>query len=302
MASPPIRSGCDGRASTRSASTRCCSSSSATASTPSAPTTDYAGRPLGTSSRSTSVGRVAVPLFLLLAGEHIGPRLLRDRAPGAGMAVRPPAGDARSLRHACSTGSSTSPSWPAAAASAARLARPSLARQLPIRLTCCCHGARPHLWFLVALMVVVVLAAVVLARGARARRSCSARPSLYGIGLAFGPYASGPERPARSAVARIPAAVAAVLRARRRSSASSANTCRAAGSRYTLIATGLAIHALEVLLDLASTYGMSPFRLAMLLGTVPYAAGVGMLALAPERDPLDRWAGALRRCGARSST
>src|SRR4051794_4509668 len=28
-------------------------------------------------------GRVAVPLFLLLAGEHIGPRFLRNRAPGA---------------------------------------------------------------------------------------------------------------------------------------------------------------------------------------------------------------------------
>ena len=29
------------------------------------------------------VGRAAVPLFLLLAGEHLGPRLARDRAPGA---------------------------------------------------------------------------------------------------------------------------------------------------------------------------------------------------------------------------
>ena len=29
------------------------------------------------------VGRAAVPLFLLLAGEHLGPRLARERVPGA---------------------------------------------------------------------------------------------------------------------------------------------------------------------------------------------------------------------------
>ena len=59
---------------------------------------------------------------------------------------------------------------------------------------------------------------------------------------------------------------------------------------WLLIVLGLALHTLEVYW-LSTAYGTSPFRLAMVAGTVPFAVGVGILALEPDASRLDRWAG-----------
>ena len=229
-------------------------------------------------------GRVAVPLFLLLAGEHIGPRLLGNRAPGAsGVYVR---------RLATLFLGTTLFYW---LVDIAKLARhrglgPALtdyfARQAADPAHLLLYGARPHLWFLVALMAVVVLAAFVLAR-ARVRTFVLASAALYGVGLALGPYSSGAELQHGGVwlewLLQSPLFFALGLffglerdnRPRDRMA-------------WTLIAAGLAIHALEVYW-ISSTHGVSPFRLAMLLGTVPYVAGAGMLALSPEPTRVDRW-------------
>ena len=61
---------------------------------------------------------------------------------------------------------------------------------------------------------------------------------------------------------------------------------------FALIGVGLAVHALEVRV-IGETFGTSPFDLAMLMGTVLYATGVGMLALTPGASRFERWVGRL---------
>jgi len=232
------------------------------------------------------IGRFAVPLFLLLAGEHLSPRLLRDRAPGASWPyVRRLATmfvvasalywclDVAKLSRRLGLGSGL-------AAFAARLAHDPW----PLFF----HGARPHLWFLVALMFVVVLAGVVLSR-ARVRTFVVISAALYLLGLVIGPYAPvlGLPPALQWGVFLLQSALffaVGVFFGLEREH----TPRRTLG--WLLIVLGLALHTLEVYW-LSTAYGTSPFRLAMVAGTVPFAVGVGILALEPDASPLDRWAG-----------
>jgi hypothetical protein len=56
---------------------------------------------------------------------------------------------------------------------------------------------------------------------------------------------------------------------------------------HTLIAVGVLVHWLEVRW-ISGTYGTWPFGLAMLIGTVLYGTGVGMLALTPGTSNIER--------------
>jgi len=118
--------------------------------------------------------RAAVPLFFILAGEHLGPRLLRDRAPGTGP---------RYMRRLATlfVGASLL-YW---LLDLAKLARrqglgPAFgtllaqASQDPVQLLF--SGARMHLWFLMALMIVVAAATLVLARSRVRVRASPAMP------------------------------------------------------------------------------------------------------------------------------
>jgi len=229
--------------------------------------------------------RAAVPLFFILAGEHLGPRLLRDRAPGTGP---------RYMRRLATlfVGASLL-YWLLDLAKLAR--RQGLgsavgtllaqASQDPVQLLF--SGARMHLWFLMALMIVVAAATLVLARS-RVRIFVLVSAVLYGVGLAIGPYA-GPLGidPARNWfvwLLQSPLFFALGVffgleqeHLPRRSTA------------VALVVAGLAVHTAEVLY-LTSAYNAAPFRLAMLLGTVPYAAGVGLFAFEPRASRMDRWA------------
>ena len=229
------------------------------------------------------VSRAAVPLFLILAGEHLGPRLARDRAGAAWPYVRRLAAlyaigcafywvtDVLKLVRSRGFG-------PGGQAFIERLG----ANPASILM----HGPRGHLWFLTVLMLIVVAAAVIVPR-VQARWFLCGTAALYGIGLAIGPY-SGPvglagndwwfefllqaplffglglafglERPPR---ARTATAIA-------------------------LIAVGLVVHGFEVAW-INQTYGTWPFRLGMLVGTVVYSAGVAMLALSPGANGFSRW-------------
>lgn len=236
------------------------------------------------------VSRAAVPLFLLLAGEHIGPRLLRDRAPGAARYY---------ITHlALLYGIACLGYW---LIDAAKLIRsrglaPGFAafieRQAQDPWGLLLHGPRAHLWFLVVLMLVVAVAGFLLAR-ARVRAFVAFTAVLYGIGLAIGPY-----HPPTDVVwqgwwaelllqAPLFFAVGVVLGLER------VHPPRQ-WQATVLIAAGLALHTIEVLW-ISSTYGTRPLRLAMLAGTVPYAIGVGILALSSGATRLDRWAARLAR-------
>ena len=229
------------------------------------------------------VGRAAVPLFLVLAGEHLGPRLLRDRAPGAGWPYV--------QRLAAMFAAASVFYW---IVDIAKLARrlglgPALAEFVarysrdPLQILI--YGARPHLWFLVVLMLVVAVAGAVLARS-RVRTFVFGCAALYGVGLALGPYAplfGAPtgriwyewfcQSPLFFAIGVFFGLVREHV-ARERLAAA-------------LIVAGITMHALEVYV-LVADYGAWPFGLGMLIGTVPYTVGVGLVALAGRHPARSR--------------
>lgn len=231
------------------------------------------------------LGRVAVPLFFLFAGEHLGPRLLRGRAPGAGWQY--------SRRLALMFLAASALYW---AFDIAKLARhfglvggivTFFTRRSGDPLHLLLYGGRPHLWFLVALMLSVAIAGMVLQRS-RVRTFVLGSAVLYGIGLAAGPYAVTFGVPAGRAwfewLLQSPLFFAlGVLFALERTYQPRPRLA------LLLIAIGVAMHATEVWWLTAQ--GASPFRLGMLLGTVPYTAGVAMIAFAPGASWLDRLAG-----------
>jgi surface polysaccharide O-acyltransferase-like enzyme len=236
------------------------------------------------------VSRAAVPLFLLLAGEHLGPRLARDRAPGAAPSY---------VRHlAILYAAACLFYW---ITDFAKLARSRglgagfsafLERQAADPLALLMHGPRQHLWFLVVLMAVVVAAGVVLPR-VRVRWFVLGTAVLYGIGLALGPYRAALDSAGHDwwlhLLLQAPLFFAIGLvfgldrEGRWRPSTGLA-----------LIAVGLIVHALEVWW-ISEAYGTWPFGLAMLIGTVLYGTGVGMLALTPGASRFERWVGRFAR-------
>jgi surface polysaccharide O-acyltransferase-like enzyme len=231
------------------------------------------------------VGRSAVPFFLLLAGEHLGPRLLRNRAPGgvwpyvtrlAVMFVLASLFywlvDLAKLVRAMGLAGG------AAAFSTRILSDPG-------RLVL--YGARQHLWFLVVLALVSIGAAALIAR-MRVRAVAALAAVLYGVGLAIGPYAPaiGVSRHLwwfewllQSPLFFCVGVVIGIDQRRR------TTTPLAAAA---LLVGGLLIHSLEVY-ALSQRHGTSPFTLTMLVGTVSYASGTLLLALTPGATAFERF-------------
>jgi surface polysaccharide O-acyltransferase-like enzyme len=232
------------------------------------------------------VSRAAVPLFLILAGEHLGPRLARDRAPGAAWPYL------RRLAILYAVGCAFYWLTDLLKLVRSRGLGPGLQgfieRQAANPVGLLMHGPRGHLWFLSILMLVVVAAAVILPR-VRLPWFVFGTAALYGIGLAIGPY-GGPLPLAGNGwwyefLLQAPLffglGLAFGVEREPRSRAVTA---------LGLIAVGLVVHALEVWW-ISRTYGTYPYRLGMLGGTVLYATGVAMLALSPGANRFSRWIG-----------
>jgi len=233
------------------------------------------------------VSRAAVPLFLILAGEHLGPRLGRS-----GHGVASPYVRRLGVLYAVACLAY----W---LIDFARQVRSRgfavgvdgfLARQGENPLGLLMHGPRPHLWFLLFLILAVAIAAPILKR-TRAVYFLFGTAILYGIGLAFGAYQPQPEAQGNTwwyqlllqAPLFFAIGVLLGLEPERRSRITSA---------VGLIAAGLVIHTIEFVW-ITQTHGTAPGRLAMLGGTVIYATGVAMLALSPGGTPMERRIGRL---------
>jgi surface polysaccharide O-acyltransferase-like enzyme len=230
------------------------------------------------------VGRVAVPLFLLLAGNHLGPKMMRHRGTLAAMWPY-----MRRLLVMLVVASVFYWAW-----DAFRLIRRSglaaglaafVAKDFSSPLAILCYGARPHLWFLVALVLTVLFAAMLLGLG-RVRTFLSAAALLYVVGLLIGPYAD-------ALVIRNPYVgsdwflqaplffgMGLML---------SFEELRARWSPvgWAFLLGGLALHGLETWW-ISQTFGTWPFDLEMLVGTVPFAFGAGLLALRAGGTAMDR--------------
>jgi surface polysaccharide O-acyltransferase-like enzyme len=234
------------------------------------------------------VSRAAVPLFLILAGEHLGPRL----AGGSGRGVASPYVRRLAILYVLSCLAY----W---LLDFARLVRSRgvtagvdgfLARQGDNLLGLLMHGPRPHLWFLVFLILMVAIAAPILKR-IRAVHFAFGTAILYGLGLSIGAYQPQPEAQGNTwwyqllFQAPLFFAIGVVLghEPQRRSRVTSA---------VGLIAVGLVIHTIEFVW-ITQAHGTAPGRLAMLGGTVIYATGVAMLALSPGATPMERRIGRL---------
>ena len=227
--------------------------------------------------------RAAVPLFFIFAGEHLGPRLLPGRAPGAGWRYIRRLGAlfvAASLLYWLFDLAKHGRRLGLGSAVGVLLERVS---KDPVQFLF--SGARGHLWFLVVLIVVAAAATLVLARS-RVRTFMFVAAALYGVGLAIGPYAAplGVEPVRHWFVWLLQSPLFFALgvffglepeHPSRRSTA------------FALIVVGVMLHTAEVLF-LTSVYDLAPFGLAMLLGTVPYTTGVGMLAFGPSASRMDR--------------
>jgi surface polysaccharide O-acyltransferase-like enzyme len=232
------------------------------------------------------ISRAAVPFFLILAGEHLGPRLVRERKSGLAWPY------VRRLAMLYAIGCAFY--W---STDLLKLVRSRglgaglegfLARQAENPAGVLMYGPRGHLWFLTVLILIVVAAAVILPR-TRVRWFVLGTAALYGVGLAIGPY-SGPVGLAGNGwwyefllQAPVFFALGLVFGLERQSRT---QTAAAVG----LIAVGLVVHALEVQW-ITRTYGTWPFRLGMLAGTVLYATGVAMFALSPGANRFSRWVG-----------
>jgi surface polysaccharide O-acyltransferase-like enzyme len=232
------------------------------------------------------VSRAAVPLFLILAGEHLAARLARDKVAGAAWLY------VRRLGILYAIGCLGY--W---LTDLLKLARSRgllsgleafVERQMANPASLLMHGPRAHLWFLIVLMLIVAAAGVILPR-ARVRWFVLGTAALYGIGLALGPY-GGLVQPTGygwwyELLLQAPLFFAIGIVFGLEPAPRSRPTTAVA-----LIGVGLVLHALEVQW-ISQTYGTWPFRLAMLVGTVLYATGVAMFALSPGANAVSRWVG-----------
>lgn len=226
------------------------------------------------------VGHAAVPFFLFIAGNHLGARIALKPDVET---VRPYLARLVRLVFVWSAiyfvhgalAFDKSPSF----ASFGRYAHRLLADPVALVL----HGTSPHLWFLVALAFSVVLCTVVL-RHARLRQLLLIAAVLYGLGLVAGPYGYADYTwDVRMTQARILQTSLffglGIILSRRQ-----VLLPRRVG--WLLIGMGGAIQAVETFVFVRA--GFDPFLLGMLVGTVPLAAGIGVLALHPGATWLDR--------------
>jgi surface polysaccharide O-acyltransferase-like enzyme len=230
------------------------------------------------------VSRFAVPLFFILAGEHLGPRLLGEQGRATGRVY------ARRLVTMFAAASLVY--WAVDVLKIARhrgldafgiVFRRELADPLHILL----WGGSTHLWFLTVLLAVVLVANLTLVRR-RVRTFVGGAVLAYGAGLMLGPYGQILGLPPGRAwfewllQCSLFFAVGVFLGLERQHP-------RRHALAAALIVGGLALHAAEVYW-LSTAYGIPLDKLAMLAGTVPYAVGVALLAFSPGSSRADRWA------------
>jgi surface polysaccharide O-acyltransferase-like enzyme len=228
------------------------------------------------------VGQATIPFFFFIAGNHLGPKIARHP-------------DAHSSRAYVSRIGRLFLVWSAVYFVHGALAserHPDLwglwlrhARRLladPVALVL--HGTSLHLWFLVALMFAALFCVVMLGRG-RLRLLMGTAAALYAAALMVGPYGEGlgllqSDWRGLSGILQAPVffALGIVL--------SHARTRSSASTGWALVALGIALQGAETIA--LSRTGLNPFELGMLVGAVPLATGIGVLALQPDASPLDR--------------
>jgi surface polysaccharide O-acyltransferase-like enzyme len=146
------------------------------------------------------------------------------------------------------------------------------------------HGTSLHLWFLVALIFAALFCVVVLGRG-RLRLLMVAAAALYATALVLGPYGeafgllqSNWRRIGGVLQAPLFFAIGIVL--------SHARSLPPRWMGWALSALGAALQGAETVA--LARAGLNPFELGMLVGAVPLATGIGVLALQPDSSPVDR--------------
>jgi surface polysaccharide O-acyltransferase-like enzyme len=234
-----------------------------------------------------ALGRVAVPLFLVFAGHHLGPRLMRARLVATawhyerrmlGLFVLSSAlywlFDAAKLVRASGLGglyvfAARFISQPAAVA--------------PPRL---------HLWFLLSLMATVMFAAALLARS-RVRVFTAVSALFFAASIAVGAYAPVIGLPSAPALSVLGAFLEAPLFfAVGLGVALLTPMPRQALVGLGLMLAGFTLSAAE-LLWLHAYWHESIFHVGLLAGTVPLAAGAGLLAVRPGATRFERWTAAI---------
>jgi surface polysaccharide O-acyltransferase-like enzyme len=230
-----------------------------------------------------AVGRVAVPLFLVFAGHHLGPRLMR-------------------ARHVATTWHyerrmlglfvlSSALYW---LFDAAKLVRASGLHGLYvfaarfITQPAAVAPPRLHLWFLLSLMATVMFAAALLTRN-RVRLFAGVSAVLFAASISLGAYAPMIGLPTAPALSVLGAFLEAPLFfALGLGLALLTPIPRQVGAGLALILAGLALSASE-LLWLQSYWHDRIFHVGLLAGTVPLAAGAGLLAVRPGATIVERW-------------
>ena len=227
------------------------------------------------------VAHAAIPFFLFIAGNHLGARVAQHPEVTT---VRPYVARLTRLFLIWSAvyfvhGALASERHPDLA-TFARHAQRLLADPVALVL----HGTSLHLWFLVALVFSVLFCTVMLRRG-RLRQLLMIAAVLYGMALVAGPYGAFVDpshemwrREAGFLQAPLFVALGIVLSRRRELLPPRAG--------WLLIGVGVVAQCLETLAFARA--GQNPFALGMLVGTVPLAAGIGVLALRPSASPVER--------------
>jgi surface polysaccharide O-acyltransferase-like enzyme len=226
------------------------------------------------------IAHAAVPFFVFMAGNQLGPRVVKRRAVST---VRPYLGRLLRLFLVWSAiyfvhgalASERSPSL----ATFGRYARFLLGDPAGLVL----HGTSLHLWFLVALAFSTMVCTMVL-RHARLGSLLIFAAVLYGLALVTGPYGAllDPTHVAwrhEAGFLQAPLFFALGIVLSRRQMLSNQ-------TGWTLIAVGVVVQSIETLIFARA--GFNPFTLGMLIGTVPLAAGVCVLALQPTATWLER--------------
>jgi surface polysaccharide O-acyltransferase-like enzyme len=146
------------------------------------------------------------------------------------------------------------------------------------------HGTSVHLWFLVALAFSVLFCTVMLRRG-RLRQLLVVAAVFYGLALVAGPYGSILD-PSHDVWRREAGFLQAPLFFGLGVVLSRRQDLLPLRAGWMLIAIGLVLQTLETITFARA--GQNPFGLGMLVGTVPLAAGIGVLALHPTSSWFER--------------
>jgi surface polysaccharide O-acyltransferase-like enzyme len=228
-------------------------------------------------------GRFAVPFFLLLAGHHLGLRLVKDRGAGTIWPYE------RRLLRLLVLGSALY--WLVDLAKLVK-ARGLTAGLMEVSARLLSFPGllvppRRHLWFLAILMTTALFAVLLLNRS-RLRVLAAASALMYPLALATGAYAPV------LGLDGVPGIVPALLEGPLYFALGiglSVVTPQAHQARvgWALVAAGVALSSAELLV-LFEHRGRDVFRIGSVAGTLPLTAGVGLLALRAGASRVERWA------------